>query len=359
MRAVAFLVVVLLVAPLARAEPSVGDAAPPVLAIAGKQVPLPAGNWIIAGRAPGTVTNSSGLGSYGTIWNLVLFRLSSNGTVDATAEVNVNDIAVADGWGIAADCQRGGLMLTVVRSQSGWNATCFFIAETRWSHDLNLSLAWQQAQAFATQRGLKLPHWSVTAGFRAANRRDIIDARFHFQRGATTDRWRAAHDREIAAWSAMMIGCVEAGLKNRLPISAVPAPGADEATLEQANMLHGRQQRLDYLRSAGMLSADDYTAEVALLRREAAGQTTSDPGTDGLYRLLSYQGLSVTSDALVTFLWTAQSVQAAALTLLQAGARTGRSYLVSYLWGQYGSAATRPDVARTVDFAYGGFEPRQ
>ena len=61
----------------ARADLAVGDVAPPVIAIAGKQVPLPEGQWIVAGRAPGKVTPEAELGSYGAIWNLVLFRIAA------------------------------------------------------------------------------------------------------------------------------------------------------------------------------------------------------------------------------------------------------------------------------------------
>lgn len=336
----------LLIAPLAHAEP-------PVLTVSGKQVPLPAGNWFVAGRAAGALAPSSDLGGYGTIWNLVLLHLSDD-AIDAIAEVNVNDLAVDDGWGMAADCQRHDLALAVVRSSGGWDAACFFVTHTNWRHAAELPPAWQQAMALAAQRGWTLPSQTITAGFRAANRRDVVDVRFHF-----IEHPGIAIDSDIAAWSAMMIGCVEAGLKNRLPVSfAAPMPGVDEGTLQRDGVELLRQRRLAVLLAAGVLSQQQYAEQLASLRREeaAVGQGAIDPGTQEFYRLLSFQGLSVASDAVVTFLWTAQSVQAAALTLLQAGLRTGRSYAAAYLWNWYGGAPTRPDVPRTVDFAYGTTE---
>jgi len=374
---VGLLVLAILFASAARAELAPGDRASPVLAIAGKQVPLPEGNWIVAGRAPGAVTPGKDLGSYGTIWNVVLLRISPHGALDAMAEINVNDMAVDDGWGVAADCQRSDLVLTVVRSRAGWDAACFFVTHTIWNRDTALPAAWRQADAVAAQRGLILPATTVTAGFRVANRRDIIDVRFHFLADpadvpATNwnasqwsrdqlqqDRWRLAFDRSVAEWSAMMIGHVEAGLKNRLPPTWItPAPGAAEASLDHASIMSLRQQRLAALRSSGLLSAAQADRQSALLRQAEADDSHDaiDPGADDFYRLLSYQGLSVTSDALVTFMWTAQSVQAAAVTLLQASLRTGRSYAVAYLWDWYGDTPTRPDIARSVDFAYGGVD---
>jgi len=363
----------------ARSQPVVGETAPPVLAIAGKQVPLPQGNWIVAGRAPAAPASADGIGSYGTIWNLVLFRLSpATGALDAMAEVNVNDMAVMDGWGIAADCRRGDLMLTVVRGRSGWDAACYFIAHTAWSWGGDMPPAWRQARALAAARGLHLPADTVSSGFRVANRRDVIDLRLHFtaafagidepppgDRHASSwtreqlprDRGRLMFAQGLAEWSAMMIGCVEAGLKQRLPAAvAVPAPGASEAVLENGSVMQQRQQRLAYLRSAGLLSDAQFTRQSALLRQAEAADSHDavDPAAADFYRLLSFQGLSVTSDAIVTFLWTAQSLQAAALTALQAGLRTGRTYLFGYLWDGYAGTPTRPDAARTLDFAYGG-----
>jgi hypothetical protein len=380
-RAVVLAMFAMLLAGPAHAEAPVGDPVPSVLAIAGKQVPLPEGNWIIAGRAPGAVTRGSGLGSYGAIWNLVLFRIAPTGVADAMAEINVNAMAVDDGWGIAADCQRSDLLLTVVRSRAGWDAACFFVTHSAWSAwnapQPDMSPAWQQARDVASRRGLVLPSHTVTAGFRVANRRDVIDVRFHFLADAADmasagwdpspssrakrpqDRRRLALDRDIAEWSAMMIGCIEAGLKNRLsPSRPVPGPGAGEAVLERSSILHAKQERLEFLRSSGLLPDEQFELQSASLRQAEADDSHDAvvPAGDDFYRLLRFQGLSVTSDAVVTFLWTAQSVQAAAMTLVQAGLRTGRSYVVSYLWDQYGGTPTRPDTARTVDFAYGGAE---
>jgi hypothetical protein len=371
----------ILIAPAARAEQAVGDSVPPVLLVAGKQVPLPEGNWVIAGRASGTVIRGDGVGSYGAIQNIILFRIAPTGALDAMAEINTNDLPVVDGWGIAADCQRRDLVLTVVRSRTGWDATCFFVTHTEWQQagdsSMEMPPAWLEAKDFAAKRGLRLPASTVTAGFRVSNRRDVIDVRFHYlvdppateDAGWAASPWardkiqqdhrRLAFDRGVAEWSAMMIGGVEAGLKNRLPLSStVPSPGADDAVLERASILHQRHERLAYLRSSGLLSAAQFARETAMLRQAEADDShdSTDPAEAHFYRLLSFQGLSVTSDALVTFLWTAQSVQAAAVTLLQASLRTGRSYAVAYLWDLYGGSPTRPDFARTVDFAYGGVD---
>jgi len=343
MRWLALLILSVLLAPLARAEAY--EIAPPVLSIAGKQVPLPTGQWIVAGSHSGALSQGGVIGSYGAIRNLVLLRVVSAGQVDAIAEINVNAMAVSDGWGLAADCQRHDLLLIAVRSRSGWDAACFFIARSTRGDTDALPVAWRQAERMATRSGLTLPDGAIMAGFRVANRRDVVDVRFHFRRMA---------ERQLAEWSAMMIGCVEAGIKNHLAAAqSVPFPDADDTALAQSSLLRRKQQQLDTLLSAGVMTTDDHARQTSLLRQAEANGATGSAGAEQFYRLLSFQGLSITSDAAVTFLWTAKSVPAAVLTVLQAGMRTGRNYLASYLWDSYAGGPTRPDVARTVDFAYG------
>jgi hypothetical protein len=342
MRWLAVLFLSVLLAPLARAE--LNGIAPPVLSVAGKQVPLPAGQWIVAGSDSGALSQGGPIGSYGAIQNLVLLRMASASQVDAVAEINVNAMAVGDGWGVAGDCQRQDLLLVAMRSRSGWDAACFFIARSTRNDTGELPVAWRQAERLAARSGLTLPGEATMAGFRVANRRDVVDVRFHFRR---------MPQRELAEWSAMMIGCVEAGMKNHLAAAqAVPNPDADETALARSSLLRRKQQQLDVLLSAGVMTTDDHARQTSLLLSEASN-ATGDAGADQFYRLLSFQGLSITSDAAVTFLWTAQSVPAAVLTVLQAGMRTGRNYLASYLWDSYVGGPTRPDIARTVDFAYG------
>ena len=157
--------------------PSAGAVVTNVIPIAGKQVPLPEGPWIVAG-AGHTRWASEVEGAYGAIANLVLFRLQGR-VVDAALELNVNELAVMDGWGIAADCMRGDLALAVVRYRTGWDESCFFVTHTL-AVTPGIPPAWDQALRLASDADLIMaPVW-LSTGFRVSNRRDIIDARFHF-----------------------------------------------------------------------------------------------------------------------------------------------------------------------------------
>ncbi len=147
-----------------------------VVTLAAKQVPLPEGSWVLVGSANAAVASIDG--AYGAIANVVLFRLQGR-VVDAALELNVNELPVTDGWGLSADCDRTNLVLAVVRYRTGWDGSCFFVTHSLAATPV-LPPAWEQALRFAASADLIMaPVW-VTAGFRVANRRDLIDARFQF-----------------------------------------------------------------------------------------------------------------------------------------------------------------------------------
>ena len=125
----AALVMLCLAWPAARAETlAAGAVVEGVLAVAGKQVPLPEGQWIVTGV--GHVRWEAPVaGAYGAIANIVLFQLHGP-VVDKVLELNVNELAVTDGWGIAADCTRRDLALAVVKYRTGWDTSCFFVTHT-------------------------------------------------------------------------------------------------------------------------------------------------------------------------------------------------------------------------------------
>ena len=234
-----------------------------VVTLAAKQVPLPEGSWVLVGSANAAVASIDG--AYGAIANVVLFRLQGR-VVDAALELNVNELPVTDGWGLSADCDRTDLVLAVVRYRTGWDGSCFFVTHSLAATPV-LPPAWEQALRFAASADLIMaPVW-VTAGFRVANRRDLIDARFQFSpvlRGVPVEivaRWedsawygerlnadprRLALATDIVRWSGHYGGWLEAGLKGRLdPALSVPMPGSGTST----SML---QQRLVLLsRAAG------------------------------------------------------------------------------------------------------------
>jgi hypothetical protein len=153
-----------------------GSSVERVLRIDGKQVPLPSGSWVVAADTA-SEWNDQSFGAFGYLRTLVLFRIV-DGHVDTMLEINTNVLPTTDGWGMAADCSRTDLVLAVVRYRAGWDGSCYFVTHTLLARDP--TQAWRKARDFAILKGLQLSRVWLTAGFRTADRSDVLDVRFHF-----------------------------------------------------------------------------------------------------------------------------------------------------------------------------------
>lgn len=328
---------------------------PPMLEVGGKQVPLAAGPWIAAGDAAGRLVPEMALGGFGLIRNLVLLRPSFDGrAVVAMAEVNVNEIGVEDGWGLAADCEASAVVESAIPVRGGWDAACWFVAARGWDWAAEMPPAWRQAQETAARRRLALPARTLTVGLRVANRQNVIDLRFHLLETADTPQ------REmLAEWAAASLGVLAAGLTHGLPAGrTLPAFDLAPTALAGAGIVQDRLARLRALVAQGALTEQEAHRQEAEIRDSAAreGSWSFDPDTIDGFRWFSLQAGSALSDASLTFLWTAQSVQAATVTLLQTSLRSAQAYATSVFWKHVATPVTRADAARVVDFAYGGTE---
>jgi uncharacterized membrane protein len=340
-----------------------------VVSLAGKQVPLPDGSWILAGNADTTVDAVDG--AYGAIANLVLFRLQGH-VVDAALELNVNELPVTDGWGLSADCDRTDLVLAVVRYRTGWDGSCFFVTHSLAVTPL-LPPAWEQALRFAADADLIMaPVW-VTAGFRVANRRDLVDARFQFSpalRGVPVEivsHWedsawygqrlqadprRLALATEVARWADHYGGWLEDGLKRRLdPTLKVPMPGSGAAT----SVLQQRLVRLSEQRASGLLEEEPYQRQVRWLHDNGIhpGSQVTDSRTVALGKALSYQPILVLGSLAAWFAGGAPILVEGVLGMLRVGLDTAVFYAHELGWERL-AGQPRRDSARIVDFRYFG-----
>jgi uncharacterized membrane protein len=346
-----------------------------VLRVAGKQVPFPEGPWVVAGvgheRWAGDVA-----GAYGAIANLVLFRLQGV-VVDAVLELNANELPVADGWGLAADCERRDLALAVVRYRSGWDGSCFFVTHTL-AVTPRPSGAWAQALGFAADADLIMAPLWLTAGFRVANRRDVVDARFHFSptmRGIPVEivsRWsdsawhgerlnqdpsRAALGGAVARWATLYSGLLESGLKNRLAGgSSPPMPGAP-AVAAQDGVLESRLAALEEQRRAGLVDERQFRRQVRWLGEHGIrpGSEAVDPGTAAMFKSLTFQPLTAAGSLALGLVGLGGGPVAAGglVALFHAGLDTAVFYAHELGWERY-LGRPRRDSARTVDFVYFG-----
>ncbi len=325
----------------------------PMLEIGGKQVPLTTGGWIAAGDAAGRLVPELKLGGFGLIRNLVLLRPAFDGhTIAVMAEVNVNEIGIDDGWGLAGDCEASAVAESAIVVRGGWDAACWFVAARGWDWTADMPPAWRQAQAVAARRMLALPHRTLTVGLRVANRQDVIDLRFHLLETAD------APQREVLAeWASASLGLLTAGLTHGLPAGrTLPAFDLAPSALAGAGIVQDRIARLQALVAEGALNEEEARRQETAIRESAAreGSWSFDPDTIEGFRWFALQTGSALSDASLTFLWTAQSLQAATVTLLQTSLRSAQAYFTGVFWKHVTTPVTRVDAARVVDFAYGG-----
>lgn len=339
--------------------------------IAGKQVPLPAGRWLLAAHQLGRYAGGERVGAYGAIHNAVLVQAES-GRVTAKIEIHTNALPVTDGWGIAGDCERTDLPIATVRYKAGWDGSCFFLTHT--TGDRSRTPAARAAAAFIAERGLETPPEWLTVGFRVANRSDVIDIRLHFAPALWSlpdhdGRWpaspwiaerlerdpaRLAVARSLTQWAVGFSGLVEAGIKNRLdPKAAIAMP---TAAADGRGVLEQRRAAIDDLLQSGAIDAAQHRQQVALLveRGLDPGSQVADPATVALYKTLAYRPMVSFANIWIDYFWIGQPWAAGLLVLLQVTVNTTKFYFHELAWEQVRGPGSRRDSARVMDFAYLG-----
>lgn len=372
------LVATLMLACLALAGPARAEVLKPgtavdrLLMVDGKRLPLPEGTWVV-GADGDSGWNNPTLGAYGYLRSLILFRVTG-GRLDAILEVHTNALAATDGWGMASSCARTDLVLAVVRYRAGWDGSCFFVTHTVMNKDDNP--VWKQARAFAMQQGWKVPGVLVTAGFRAANRADVIDARFHFvpeTRGLPTEaagRWkdsgwmaakldesreRSAFAQGVSHWAVGYAAAVDASLKGRADASVViPMPDPNRKTPSE-DAIARHMAGLELLRQSGQISQKEFEAQAEALLENGTGSSSTAPDLSVVtaVKAFSYRVIVSISHIFVDYYWTGSYVATGALEVLQITINSAKFYMHELGWAKF-MGIPRTDAARTIDFKYIG-----
>ena len=98
------------------------------VALDGQQVPLPEGEWLLAGRGYEMVQDLADV-AYGAIETVVLFRVG-DGVVTALVVAQHNLIPIEDGWGTATECTGGDLPVVASFDAADGHIFCGFAAAT-------------------------------------------------------------------------------------------------------------------------------------------------------------------------------------------------------------------------------------
>lgn len=366
--------IVLLMASVAWAQGPLrpGTTVERIVRIDGKRLALPLGTWVVAADGPSEWSDPS-LGAYGYLRTVILYRIA-DGKLDSVLEINSNVLPTIDGWGMSANCSRKDLVLAVIRYRAGWDGSCYFVTHTVMSVDT--TQAWRRARDFASQNGWIIPRIMMTAGFRSANRSDVLDVRYHFAgetRGIAPDgatRWkdsawmvdrldndsrRNGFARAISDWAVAYSGVVDAGLKNRgLSDEPIAMPEATKAN-SLVDVVSRRMAELELLRQAGAISAEDFAIQAKELKEHGLGSSSTAPDLAVVtaVKALSYRIIVSISHIFVDYYWTGSYVAAGALEVLQITINSAKFYMHELAWAKY-MGIPRTDAARTIDFRYIG-----
>lgn len=345
-----------------------------VLRVNGKEVPLPTGSWVVAADTANT-WNDQSLGAFGYLRSLVLFRVAG-GRVDTMLEVNTNVLPTTDGWGMASDCGRADLVLAVVRYRAGWDGSCYFVTHTLVARDP--TPAWRQAREYAALKGWQVSRIWLTAGFRTADRSDVLDVRFYFApetRGIAPEavsRWkdsgwmsarldddpqRYAFAHAVSDWAVAYSSLIDGGLKNRrVNDDAIAMPQVVNAT-PAADVIARRLAELELLRQAGTITPEEYTMQAQALKEHGLGSSSVAPDLSVItaVKAVSYRVIVSVSHIFVDYYWTGSYVAAGALEVLQITINSTKFYFHELAWAKY-MGIPRTDSARVLDFKYIGVD---
>jgi hypothetical protein len=376
------------------------------LSLNGKQVPLPAGEWVLVGDSYEVLPSVAG-GAGDAVESVVLFQLSGS-SVPAFVAIHRNAIGVDKGWGVAAECSRTDLYAAIAYENSDTHGFCGFATYVLTATPSDgAALSWKQALDYARLHGLTLPDTWLMGGFRLSDARDLVDVRYHFDpalaglptRSAaswqdsdwavarldaaaaapavswsdTARRWasyayslggsepeklsqrRAAVDG-LVAWLDSMRYPVELGFKNRLSgVAAVVAPWAGgEAAPSPA--FATRIERLDELRAMKALSEAQYDVQLAIIQSEQASVAGERWTAEGLTTAKAATNQVSTNIAAFAADYVMTGSIATSLSLI--GVHTvvdvGQYWSTEWAWNTFGPR--KIEALQTVDLPAAGFD---
>jgi uncharacterized membrane protein len=351
---------------------SVGDKVSQQVVLGGKQIPLPQGEWVVAGLGTQPFQMQA-LGAFGTIQTAVLF-LTSGDRINAVLEVNTNTIPVNDGWGRSKACADGQQFLVITHYKTGWETSCAFVVATRFDADSAGPPAWEQARDFARQAKLTMPGVWLTGGFRVSDRQDLVDVRYHFDPALTlgagaaalskmsdwtpdavkADPLRLGAVQVVSAWTSGFDTWVERGLRNQLSDAPGPMPEVAAYTTS-VPFIDGKLLELDGLYRDGKIGWAAYlaqsqkaTTEVPIYKQQTSLLSNS------VEKNISFRTFGTFVDYAIAYVVTASNAVSWGIALTINFTDSFWFVLNDQYWDDYYAKLNTHDSERIVDFTYIG-----
>lgn len=283
-----------------------------LLAVEGKQVPLPNGTWIITGRppSPGSPATPPSLVS------MVLLRLDGD-RVDAAVVIQTNRAQSRVTWGSAPLCASTNLYFAHIRYASEYDSSCAYAAYVATSRGggTGIDPAWRQATQVAESRGWHLPDIWVDVVFRVTDRRDALQIRYLFdpmpEEGQGRTTLTPANLQSLADWATTNWDTVDSGFRNRIPADgAVPME--------------------DWRRSARAGDAKPVT-RLDVEPNLAAGGEIGHLGV----KMLTYRVFGTLTDLTVNYFWLGNLPSASGLAVVGGIASSSLYFVHELVWSRF------------------------
>lgn len=261
------------------AMPAIGQPYSDYVAFGGNQVPLPSGEWVVAGKS--VEYNNARTRLVG----LVLARIEGNtlrGLVDITTADEVQNF---NGYVVYRDCLRVDVHHTFVRANLlGGEQDCWLLNHKTMTTAGNVAPRFREAVNFAASKGVIIPHVMLSVDYRFADTRDYLNAHYYFspeELGATVgaqtdwrnsdwhrdkvhmDSKRADAISRLRAWGDDWRQKVKLGYENKLGTSEQPTPAqlVPVKVGDERGNIEKRLQTLEDLRSRGVISPAEYEVQ--------------------------------------------------------------------------------------------------
>ena len=371
----------LLLGTLAAALPAnaqtVGSVVRDVVEVAGKQVPLPAGDFTVLSvdNVPArlekgeTVTERLDLGP---IRSVTLAQIL-DGRVATVVEIAANMIPYHDGWGTTADCTRKDLYAAISRYKSGWDVSCLYLKPVAVAAD-TAGPGGAALAPFARAGNANVTDFWVAAGLRSANRQDVVDVRYYVDPAALgvpataaaaagwqpavieQDPGRLEVVKTIAAWVGTAAEPLDRGLRGRLESAALPAiagAGAlDPSEIERA----ARVEALRKLREANAISDEELQRQLADVDASAAAAAAAAAGgwtyaQVAGWKAFTYRVVVTTINAGIDYVFIGRPFAAGVLVVLQVVVNTTKFFFHEMMWQElFGISPLQRDAPSVIEF---------
>lgn len=334
--------------------------------VAGKQVPLPPGQWL-------TLATTRDGAAAEAVETRILARIEDK-AVTGLVLARATAAPLRSIMGTSAECDRTDIYLAYTAYDTAYDGLCAFLNLVQLSPRVAGPPAWQDATAALAARGLHPDATWLMVGIRARTRSEALEVRYYFlppgSAGPAMTYWmdspwsparigedpaRGAAVAQLALWSAWTREAVEAGLRGRLdPAARLPWPWAGDLA---ARLVARRLQALDALAAAGAIDAGSYREQRRQLEAVVVAPQPSETPVllHAMWKTTSYGVLAFLDAVGVTYLVLGDVVQSGVLVALNLVVRPVATYLHELAWTYSGYGRAAP-AARYRDFAEIGLD---